>query len=269
MGNTPELEGFPVSSSDLGTAAAPLEDRILDEARAIVEPDCALAVTRAFHRMTRDSNRLVRRQVESFSLAFGPVVVSVGVLFGPLRILAISTIPNVIPISWIGGSMGLLGIEDPARRGRAALAAPAEVGLLDRSHDRIVLRADITSRGGRHGEVRVVERRPVRVAQTLLYGKLLRRVGGGIRDRERASWPPDVEGPFPSARDEFARARAARTAGIRRRTGGGDAWRQALNPRGMRAPQERARTDTTPASAPSPWPTASCVTRSSPSPSRP
>lgn len=91
---------------------------------------------------------------------------------------------------------------------RAALAETAAAELLDRSHDRIVLRADITSRGGRHGEVRLVERGSARVVQTLLFSKLLRRVVGGIRERERENWPPEAEGYQASARYVQALERA-------------------------------------------------------------
>lgn len=96
----------------LGTAvAASLEDRILDRGRAIFGSDYALEVTGAFHQMTRDSNRLVEKQVESFSLAFVLVILAVGAMFRSLRLMALSIIPNVIPIVWTGGLMGTLGIE--------------------------------------------------------------------------------------------------------------------------------------------------------------
>lgn len=96
----------------IGSAvAAPLEDRILDEARAIFGSDYALAVTGAFHQMTRDSNRLVEKQLESFSLAFVLVILAVGAMFRSLRLMAVSVIPNVIPIVWTGGLMGYCGIE--------------------------------------------------------------------------------------------------------------------------------------------------------------
>jgi uncharacterized protein len=96
----------------IGSAvAAPLEDRILEEARAIFGPDYALSVTGAFHQMTRDSNRLVETQLESFSLAFALVILAIGAMFRSLRLMAVSIIPNVIPILWTGGLMGFCGIE--------------------------------------------------------------------------------------------------------------------------------------------------------------
>ena len=66
--------------------------------------------------------------------------------------------------------------------------------LVDRSNDRILERRPVTSRGRRHGEVRVLRRGDAVVIQTLLSSKVLKRVVAGIRDRELESWPPGQEG---------------------------------------------------------------------------
>lgn len=96
----------------VGTAvAAPLEERILAEAHAIFGDDYALAVTGAFHQLARDSNRLVEKQLESFALAFALVILAVGAMFRSAHLMAVSIIPNLIPIAWTGGLMGALGIE--------------------------------------------------------------------------------------------------------------------------------------------------------------
>jgi len=92
----------------------------------------------------------------------------------------------------------------------AAPAAPPAGELLDRSQDRILQRAPITSRGRTHGEVRLVERGSVRVVQTVLYSKLLRRVLAEIGERERENWPADREGHEASARYLAALERAER-----------------------------------------------------------
>jgi predicted RND superfamily exporter protein len=92
-------------------AAAPLEDAILEEAEAILGPDYRLEVTGAFHQMARDSNRLVAKQIESFSLAFVLVIAAIGVVFRSAGVALVSIIPNVIPIVWTGGLMGVLGID--------------------------------------------------------------------------------------------------------------------------------------------------------------
>jgi hypothetical protein len=84
--------------------------------------------------------------------------------------------------------------------GGAASAASPAGPLLDHSRDRILRRADIISRGGKHGEVRLVERSSLRVVQTLLYSKLLHRVVAEIRDRESGNWPAERPGHDASAR---------------------------------------------------------------------
>jgi len=94
--------------------------------------------------------------------------------------------------------------------GGAALGLPPASELLDRSHDRILQRAPITSRGRTHGEVRLIERGSVRVVQTLLSSKLLRRVLAEIRERERENWPAQREGHEASARYLAALDRAER-----------------------------------------------------------
>ncbi len=66
--------------------------------------------------------------------------------------------------------------------------------LVDRSEDRILERRPVTSRGRRHGEVRLLRRGDAVVIQTLLSSKVLKRVVAGIRDRELESWPPGREG---------------------------------------------------------------------------
>ena len=95
-----------------------------------------------------------------------------------------------------------------ATTGGAALAAPPAGELLDRSQDRILERADVTARGRKHGEVRLIQRGSVRVVQTLLYSKVLRRVLARIREREHENWPADREGHEASARYVAALERA-------------------------------------------------------------
>jgi len=98
-----------------------------------------------------------------------------------------------------------------ATTGGPVLAAPPAGELLDRSQDRILERADIIARGRKHGEVRLIERGSVRVVQTLLYSKVLRRVLSRIRERERVNWPADREGHEASARYVAALERAERS----------------------------------------------------------
>ncbi|MBW2272400.1 MAG: RND family transporter [Deltaproteobacteria bacterium] len=92
-------------------AAAELEDRLMGEAREIFGVDYAIEVTGAFHQMARDSNRIVRNQVESFSLALGLVILTIGLIFRSPRVLVLSIFPNVVPLIWTAGLMAYLGID--------------------------------------------------------------------------------------------------------------------------------------------------------------
>lgn len=106
-----------------------------------------------------------------------------------------------------GAAILALAISIAAR----AAPTPAPPGeLFDRSHDRILKRATLTSRGRTHGEVRLIERGSVRVVQTLLYSQLLRRVVSEIGVREHANWPADREGHEASERYLAALDRAER-----------------------------------------------------------
>jgi len=117
--------------------------------------------------------------------------------------LALATAPRAVPTA--------RAADAPARDANAERAAPDAADaneLLDRSRDRILLRAPITSRGRTHGEVRLIERGAARVVQTLLYSKVLRRVLAAIRERERANWSTEREGHEASARYLAALERA-------------------------------------------------------------
>jgi predicted RND superfamily exporter protein len=96
----------------IGTAAAaPLAAAIEREARRIFGPAYEVAPTGAFYHVVQDSNRLVRSQVRSLSLAVGLVVLAIGLSFRSPGITLIALIPNVMPIVWTGGLMGALGID--------------------------------------------------------------------------------------------------------------------------------------------------------------
>lgn len=100
-----------------------------------------------------------------------------------------------------------------ASAGSAASAASPAAGvaeLLDRSQDRILQRADITARGRKHGEVRLIARGSAQVVQTLLYSRVLNRVVAEIRARERANWPVGRAGHEASERYLAALERAER-----------------------------------------------------------
>jgi predicted RND superfamily exporter protein len=112
----------------VGTAvAAPLAEGILEEGRRIFGDAYALAATGAFYHVSRDSNRLVAEQVESFSLALGLVFLAIGALFRSARLTLIALVPNAMPVAWTGGLMGLFGIDLSTG---TAMIASAVIGVV-------------------------------------------------------------------------------------------------------------------------------------------
>jgi predicted RND superfamily exporter protein len=96
----------------VGTAeAAPLAAAILADARRLLGEAYAVQATGAFYRVAEDSNRLVQAQVQSFALAIGLVFLAIGALFRSWKLVAVAFIPNVVPIVWTGGLMGVAGID--------------------------------------------------------------------------------------------------------------------------------------------------------------
>jgi predicted RND superfamily exporter protein len=119
---------FNVRIRAVGTAiAAPLGEAILAEAQRIFGEGYAVTVTGAFYHVAQDSNRLVRAQVRSFSLALLLVFAAIGVLFRSLRLTLVALIPNLMPIAWTGGLMGALGIDLSTG---TAMIASAVIGLI-------------------------------------------------------------------------------------------------------------------------------------------
>jgi len=101
-----------VRLTTMGTAdAATMVERLVTEGRAILGDEYTLVPTGAFYHIVQDSNRLVIRQIESFSLALLLVFLAVGALFRSLRLTLLSLVPNTAPILWTGGLMGVLGID--------------------------------------------------------------------------------------------------------------------------------------------------------------
>ncbi len=112
----------------VGTAvAAPLVERIVTDGRAQLGPAYRLDATGAFYHVARDSNRLVQSQVDSFSLALVLVFLAIGLLFRSVAVTVVALIPNVIPIAWTGGLMGIAGIDLSSG---TAMIASAVIGLV-------------------------------------------------------------------------------------------------------------------------------------------
>jgi hypothetical protein len=111
----------------VGSAVSgPLIDALLAEGRRLFGADYTLRATGAVYHVVRDSERLVAQQVQSFGLAIVLVVLAIGVLLRSVAFTVIALIPNVMPIVWTGGLMGVLGID--LSTGTAMIAA-AVLGL--------------------------------------------------------------------------------------------------------------------------------------------
>ncbi|ANM29132.1 hypothetical protein ABI59_05255 [Acidobacteria bacterium Mor1] len=67
--------------------------------------------TGSFYLVTLDSNRLVSTQLRSFGLALAVILGIMGLWFRSLTLLAAALIPNLVPIVWLLGLMGWLGID--------------------------------------------------------------------------------------------------------------------------------------------------------------
>jgi hypothetical protein len=102
---------------------------------------------------------------------------------------------------------------------RSAAAGPtvpaALAPLLQDAGDRQVNRAFVPSPQDKVGEVRLLRRGDADVVQTLLYTKILRRVVGEIRKKERANWPPGVAGQADAERYIEALSQAQETVWAR------------------------------------------------------
>jgi predicted RND superfamily exporter protein len=77
--------------------------RVFDDAYAFRE-------TGSFYHIAVDSNRIVRNQVASFSLAMTTVILAMALFFRSFRLTLLAISPNVFPIIWSGGLMAVSGI---------------------------------------------------------------------------------------------------------------------------------------------------------------
>ena len=112
----------------IGTSvAAPLAESILEQGRRTFGDEYRVDATGAFYRVAKDSNQLVAAQVKSFGSAVVLVFVAIGVLLRSLRLTLISFVPNVMPIAWTLGVMGLVGIDLSTG---TAMIASSVIGLV-------------------------------------------------------------------------------------------------------------------------------------------
>lgn len=97
---------------DIGSArAAAINEDVLKLSHSILGRQWLVRPTGDYYQMVRDSNQLVATLVKSFSLSLAVVMGSISLLFRSLRVLVPAFIPNILPIIWGAGLMGLVGID--------------------------------------------------------------------------------------------------------------------------------------------------------------
>jgi predicted RND superfamily exporter protein len=101
-----------VHLGDIGSArAAEINDRMLELAGTEIGDGWIVEPTGDYYQMVRDSNQLVSTLLKSFAVTLAVVMISTCLLFGSIRVLLPAFIPNMLPIIWGAGLMGLLGID--------------------------------------------------------------------------------------------------------------------------------------------------------------
>jgi hypothetical protein len=83
--------------------------------------------TGSFFQVTEDSNRLVRRQVLSFSLSLVAILLAIHLLFRSPGLTLIASIPSLVPLLVTGGIMGMFGVDLSTG---TAMVAPVVLGLV-------------------------------------------------------------------------------------------------------------------------------------------
>ena len=101
-----------VMLGDVGSArASEICDRIAEIAAITPGPDWEVTPTGAYYQVVRDSNQLVSTLVKSFGITLAVILAATGLLFRSPAVLIPAFIPNMLPIIWGAGLMGLLGID--------------------------------------------------------------------------------------------------------------------------------------------------------------
>ncbi len=86
-------------------------DQIVEIAHNALGDDWVATPTGAYYQVVRDSNKLVATLIKSFGITLAVVLVSTCLLFRSPAVLIPAFIPNMLPIIWGAGLMGLLGID--------------------------------------------------------------------------------------------------------------------------------------------------------------
>jgi predicted RND superfamily exporter protein len=101
-----------VHLGDIGSArAAEIVNRIRTIAQTTPGDGWIVEPTGDYYQMVRDSNQLVVTLLKSFALSLCAVMGSTCLLFRSVRVLVPAFIPNILPVIWGAGLMGLLGID--------------------------------------------------------------------------------------------------------------------------------------------------------------
>lgn len=127
---SPEMTSLrlTVRLRSVGSAVtSPLVADLRAEAARLLDDDVAFVPVGALWEVVRDSEKLVRRQVVSFSVAIVLVVAAIGLLLRSLLFTMVAMIPNVMPIAWTAGLMGHLGVDLSTG---TAMIASAVLGLV-------------------------------------------------------------------------------------------------------------------------------------------
>ena len=112
VGEEGRLLRMEVLLGDIGSArASEICDRIAGIAAVTPGPAWQVAPTGAYYEVVRDSNKLVSTLVRSFAITFAIVLLSTCLLFRSPAVLIPAFIPNILPIIWGAGLMGVLGID--------------------------------------------------------------------------------------------------------------------------------------------------------------
>ncbi|HLN92201.1 MAG TPA: MMPL family transporter, partial [Patescibacteria group bacterium] len=159
----------------IGTAeAAPLARRLLDRGVGTLGGRYTLTPTGGFYQVTQDSNRMVRRQIQMFTLALAAILLSVHVLFRSLRYTVIALIPALVPMLLTGGVMGYSGIDLNVG---TAMIAPVVLGLVVDNTIHYLARYRAEYRGDAPG---AVMRTTTGAGRALLASSLILAFGFGV-----------------------------------------------------------------------------------------
>ncbi|MDZ8119717.1 efflux RND transporter permease subunit [Pontiella agarivorans] len=101
-----------VHLGDIGSArASAIVARIRSLSEETLGAGWIVRPTGDYYQMVRDSNQLVATLLKSFALSLFVVMGSTCLLFRSLRVLIPAFIPNILPVIWGAGLMGLFGID--------------------------------------------------------------------------------------------------------------------------------------------------------------